>query len=281
MDTRKTNPVRRFALFIPLFLFIAALCALSQNSNAATEDGINLVHKGKLTVCTHLPYKPFEFSDNSGDVVGFDVDLANLLANDLGVKLDVVSIGWNMITSGAVFAADKCDIAMGGASITAKRKQSVQFSDPYFKASQALLVKKNSDISGLADMQGKRLGVQTATTGQVYAQKHADQYGYDMVVFGDLALLTTAVSSGKVDASMQDSAPLATYAKNIGDTKVVKRFDTGERYGFMAAKDNKNADKLIKRFNQDLAKARKDGTYAARYKHWFGLPPGHSETSGS
>lgn len=273
VNTITITRIYRHASLLAIVLLAVALGAYSQNSVGATVDGIHLVHKNKLTVCSHLPYKPFEFVDDSGDVVGFDVDLAKLLADDLGVKVEVVSISWNQITSGAVFAADKCDLAMGGASITAKRKKSVQFSAPYFKASQALLVQKDSGISGLADLKGKKLGVQTATTGQIYAKKHADQYHYDMVIFDDLALLTTAVSSGKVDAAIQDGAPLATYAKHNSDTQVVKRFDTGERYGFMAAKNNDNADKLLKRFNKDLKKARKDGAYAAKYKHWFGLPP--------
>lgn len=280
-NTVLKNPIkllRRCSLPILTCLLAVALGACSQGSGT-TVDGIHLVKKGKLTVCSHLPYKPFEFTNDAGKVVGFDVDLAQWLADDLGVGLDVVSISWNQIVSGAVFSSGKCDLGMGGATITAKRKKSVQFSAPYFKATQALLVKKGSGITGLSDLNGKRLGVQTATTGEVYAKKYANKYHYQIVVFDDLSLLTTAVSAGKVDAAIQDSAPLATYAHNSGDTAVVKRFDTGERYGFMAAKDNKNADKLIKRFNKDLAKARKDGTYAKRFQHWFGmLPP--SDTGG-
>src|SRR5699024_5678253 len=183
-------------------------CGLSTTTWAADQsnaaDNIKLVHPGTLTMCTHLPYKPFEFVNKDREVVGFDVALGKLLAKDLGVGTEVVSIGWNQIVSGAVFAARKCDIAMGGATITAKRKESVQFSDPYFNATQVLLTKKDAGISDLADLKGKRLGVQTATTGQVYAEKHAEENGYTMVVYDDLALLTTAVSSGAVAASIQD-----------------------------------------------------------------------------
>lgn len=276
MHIPTTRRLHRHTLFIVFCLLTVALGACSQGSGG-TADGIHLVAKNKLTVCTHLPYKPFEFSNDSGDVVGFDVDLARLLAKNLGVKLDVTSMDWNQITSGAAFAANKCDLAMGGATITEQRKKAVQFSDPYFKATQALLVKKGSGIHGLADLSGKRLGMQTDTTGEVYTKKHAEQYHYTPVVFDDLALLTTAVSAGKVAAAIQDNGPLAYYAAHSGDTRLAASFDTGERYGFMAAKDNDNADKLIQRLNKVLGKARKDGTYAAKYKHWFGRAPGGAD----
>ncbi|KEZ78744.1 putative amino acid ABC transporter substrate-binding protein [Salinisphaera hydrothermalis C41B8] len=260
-----------------------ALCLLSLGLGACSQqsgdtvDGIHLVHQGKLTVCTHLPYKPFEFTNDSGKVVGFDVDLVRLLANDLGVKLDVVSMDWNQITSGAAFAAHKCDLAMGGATITAARKKAVQFSAPYFKATQALLVDRKAGVSSLADMANKRLGMQTDTTGEVYAKKHAAQYHYTPVVFDDLALMTTAVSAGKVAAAIGDNGPMAYYAAQNPGTRVAETFDTGERYGFIAAKDSDNADKLIGRLNDVLAKARKNGTYASKYQHWFG----HKPTAGS
>src|SRR5699024_4521309 len=134
--------------------------------------------------------------------------------------LKVVSMSWNQITSGAAFAADKCDLAMGGATITAQRKKTVQFSAPYFKATQALLVNNSSDISGLVDMKNKRLGIQTNTTGEVYAKKHAAQYHYTPVVFDDLALMTTAVSAGKVAAAIGDNGPMAYFAAHNANVHV-------------------------------------------------------------
>lgn len=273
MTMVKKGLVRTAAVLVAGVVFGVATStfAASQADDSAT---IKLVHPGTLTMCTHLPYKPFEFVNKDREVVGFDVALGKLLAKDLGVDTQVVSIGWNQIVSGAVFAARKCDIAMGGATITAKRKESVQFSDPYFNATQVLLTKKDSGISSLADLKGKRLGVQTATTGQVYAEKHADDNGYTMVVYDDLALLTTAVSSGAVAASIQDSAPLIKYTQEHPDTVIAAAFDTGEHYGFMAKKDDANANRLIAKFNTALANAQEDGTYKKLYEKWFGkMPP--------
>lgn len=103
--------------------------AASAPAVAQTEagDNIKLVNPGTLTLCTHLPYKPFEFVNEDREVVGFDVDLAKLLADKMGVDTKIISIGWNQIVSGAVFAANKCDLAMGGATITDKRAKAVLF----------------------------------------------------------------------------------------------------------------------------------------------------------
>ncbi|WP_353178020.1 ABC transporter substrate-binding protein [Salinisphaera sp. T5B8] len=271
--TASTGRSGRFGLFFVVGLLAAAISGCSQDEGA-TVDGIHLVNADALTVCTHIPYKPFQFTDDSGEVVGFDVDLVDLLAQDLGVDTKVVSVDWNQITSGAVLAAGKCDLAMGGATITPKRQEVVLFSAPYFNATQALLVKKDSGYQGLEDLDGKRLGTQTDTTGAIYADKHAEEYGYTTVVFDDLALETTAVSAGKVDAAINDNGPLYQYAADNPETEIAAEFDTGERYGFLAKKDDENAKKLIERLNAVIAKAKEDGRYDEIFKKWFGQVPG-------
>lgn len=273
----KTTSARsgRIIGFICVGLIGLALSACSQDEGG-TVDGIELVDANALTVCTHLPYKPFQFSNDQGEVVGFDVDMLGLLADDLGVEEKVVSMDWNQITSAAVFAAHKCDIAMGGATITDKRAEAVLFSEPYFNATQALLVKKDSDIQGLADLKGKRLAVQTDTTGALYAEKHVDEHGYTNVVFDDLALLTTAVSAGKTAAAIGDNGPFYQYAEDNPGTKVATELDTGEQYGFLAKKDDPNAKKLVERLNGLIADARESGEYDRIYKKWFGHAPADS-----
>lgn len=262
----------RIGVLIYIAVLGLALSACSQD-DGGTVDGIDLVDANALTVCTHLPYKPFQFTDASGDVVGFDVDILKLLADDLGVQENVVSMDWNQITSAAVFAADKCDVAMGGATITDKRAEAVLFSDPYFNATQALLVKDDSGIKGLADLEDKRLAIQTDTTGALYAKKHVDEYGYTTVVFDDLALLTTAVSAGKTAAAIGDNGPFYQYAEDNPGTRVAAELDTGEQYGFLAKKDDANAKKLVARLNKVIADARDNGEYDRIYEKWFGHAP--------
>jgi len=273
--TKRSAQIARWAAMSSALLVLAA-CSQDEGG---TVDGIHLVDKNALTVCTHLPYKPFQFSNAEGEVVGFDVDILKLLADDLGVEEKVVSMDWNQITSAAVFAANKCDVAMGGATITSKRAEAVLFSDPYFNSTQALLVKTGSNITGLADLEGKRLGIQADTTGALYAEKHAEEYGYTTVVFDDLALETTAVSAGQVVASIGDNGPLYQFAQDNPGTEIAAEFDTGEYYGFIARKDDDNAAKLVARLNDQIAQAKENGEYDRIFEKWFGHLPGQVNQS--
>ena len=135
-----------------LSIILLAACAPTQTPSSSPAGGgtpgqVSLVSPGKLMVCTHLSYKPFQFKDSSGNVVGFDVDMLDLVAKKLGVTQEIVDIDFASMTSGAVFAARKCDAAAGAVTITDKRKEAVAFSDPYFSATQALLVKTDSGIT--------------------------------------------------------------------------------------------------------------------------------------
>jgi polar amino acid transport system substrate-binding protein len=270
----------------PLFGYAAvvslttlALAACGSNSSGSTggnnsSGGAQLVSSEALTVCTHLSYKPFEFKDSSGNVVGFDMDLAQNAAKQLGQsKVTIVDIDFASQTSGAVFAAKKCDMAMGAVTINDKRKQSVAFSTPYFSATQALLAKKSSNVTDLSSLKGKKLGVQTDTTGQAYAEKNKDANGYETVVFDDLPTEIAGVQSGRVDAAINDNGPLLDFTKTNPDFAVVKEFDTGEQYGFLFQKDDANAAKIKDAFNAALKKSIQDGSYKDSYKKWFGSEP--------
>jgi polar amino acid transport system substrate-binding protein len=243
---------RRVALTAAAVLSSLALAACGSSSDssgdssaAAGEGGVTLLKSGTLQVCTHLSYKPFQFKDSSGAVVGFDVDLLDLVAKKLNAKQEIVDIDFAQITSGAVFAAKKCDAAAAATTINDKRKDAILFSDPYFEATQALLVKKDSGIKDLAGLKGKKLGVQTDTTGAEYGEKNKDANGYEVVVFD--------------------------YAKDNPTTEVTKEFNTGEQYGFMFKKDDANGTALAKVTNEVLTASKADGSYNDIYKKWFGV----------
>jgi polar amino acid transport system substrate-binding protein len=243
-----------------------------ESGSGSSNKKIKLVHDGSLTACTHLPYKPFEFK-KGGTVVGFEPSIVKLLADKLDVHLNVVDIGWSQITSGAAFAAKKCDIGMGAATITSKRKKSVLFSHPFFDANQALLVKRDKAYKDLSDLKGKKLGVQTDTTGQIYAKKHKGKYGYNTIVYDDSISEFQGLTSGKVQAVINDNAPELYFAKKHSGVKITKQFHTGEHYGFMAKKNDANATKMMNRLNAVIARAKKDGTYKKIFKKWFGAAP--------
>ncbi len=228
---------------------------------------VQLVSPGKLINCTGLPYKPFEYEEN-GKVIGFDIDLVDLVAKELGVTQDIIDTPFDGITSGADFNSSKCDLSSAGMTITDARKQNIDFSDPYFDATQALLAKKGSGIKDLPDLKGKKLGVQNTTTGQEYATKNAQ--GAELVVFEDLGLLLTAVETGQVDAGINDNGVLYDWIKEKTDFEVSKEFNTGEQYGIGLKKGN---TALQQKINEVLGKAKSSGEYDKIYEKWFGKKP--------
>ena len=240
-------------------------------SGGAAAAGVTLIASGKITTCTHLPYAPFQSNDDQGKTIGFDVDMIDLVAKKLGVEQTIVDTPFEGIKSGQDLSTGKCDIAAAGMTITDERKKAILFSLPYFDATQALLVKKDSTVATLADLKGKKLGAQAATTGLDYAKSKADANGYTIVEFQDLATQTQALTTGQVDAAIND-LPVWTEAikEDKGATKVATQFDTGEQYGFGMKLGN---DALKKVVDEAITTAKSDGTYASLYTKWIGQAP--------
>ena len=240
-------------------------------SGGAAAAGVTLIASGKITTCTHLPYAPFQSNDDQGKTIGFDVDMIDLVAKKLGVEQAIVDTPFEGIKSGQDLSTGKCDIAAAGMTITDERKKAILFSLPYFDATQALLVKKDSTVATLADLKGKKLGAQAATTGLDYAKSKADANGYVIVEFQDLATQTQALSTNQVDAAIND-LPVWTEAikEDKGATKVATQFDTGEQYGFGMKLGN---DALKKVVDEAITTAKSDGTYASLYTKWIGQAP--------
>ena len=240
-------------------------------SGGAAAAGVTLISPGKLITCTHLPYAPFQSNDDTGKTVGFDVDMIDLVAKKLGVEQGIVDTPFEGIKSGQDLSTGKCDIAAAGMTITDERKKAILFSLPYFDATQALLVKSDSTVATLADLKGKKLGAQAATTGLDYAKSKQAENGYEVVEFQDLATETQALTTGQVDAAIND-LPVWTEAikENKGATKVATQFDTGEQYGFGMKLGN---DALKKVVDEAITTAKSDGTYAALYTKWIGQAP--------
>ncbi len=246
---------------------LLAGCA-TDTDTTTTESGAKLVEDGALTVCTHLPYEPFQFNQG-GEVVGFDVAMMDLVAEELGVEQKIFDTPFEGIQSGQALNTGKCDVAAAGMTITDERARVIDFSDPYFNATQALLVKKDSGIASLEDLSGKSLAVQEGTTGALYAEENAPD-DVELRSFEDLALLQTAVKTGQVDAGINDNGVLYDYVKDNTDLEVAE-FDTGEEYGFAVKKDGNDA--LLETINDVIDTSQEDGTYDEIYQEWFGEAP--------
>ncbi|MCO6005623.1 ABC transporter substrate-binding protein [Actinoallomurus purpureus] len=237
-----------------------------------TVHGVRLVTRGALTTCTHLPYAPFQFQFQRGKaIVGFDVDLIDLVARRLGVRQKIIDTRFTAITSGQVFAVAACDLAAAGMTINPQRASVVDFSRPYFDSGQALMARRDVRVTPDAlGPGGLRVGVVVGTTGQAYARGRRWQTkGYE-----NATTELDALRTGQVDVLVQDD-PVVRYwltDEANADFTLVPGLRTHEQYGFAVRKGHNPA--LLRLIDQVIAQIRRDGTYRRTYERWMGpMPP--------
>lgn len=249
-------------------LLLVAGCSSDDDGGSAAKTaagGVEVVKAGQLTVCTHLPYPPFQ-SEIDGKVQGFDVALVDLVAKNLGVKQEILDTPFENFKTGAFLNAGQCDLGAAGMTITEERKKNVDFSDPYFDATQAVLVDKKSGITSFDGLKGKKVGAQAQTTGEDYAKEK----GLDPVSFESSDAVLNGLRTGQVEAVIIDYPVVQGWLKdkaNADTFQVVDNLNTGEQYGFTVKKGN---TKLLAALNKAITDAKADGTYKKLYEQWIG-----------
>ncbi|WP_031078951.1 ABC transporter substrate-binding protein [Streptomyces sp. NRRL S-118] len=255
-------------------LLAATGCGNGDEGPGEAVGGVPVVEKGKLTTCTHLPYPPFQF-EQDGKIVGFDVALIDLVAKNLGVEQKILDTPFENFKTGAFLNSGECDLAAAGMTITEDRKKNVDFSVPYFDATQALLATKKSGATTLADVKARKLklGAQAETTGESYATSQ----GFDPVAFESSDAVLNGLRTGQVDAVVIDYPVVQGWLKDKANADAFalgQNIETGEQYGFSVKKGN---DKLRAAIDKAINDARADGTYKRIYEQWIGpLPQGQS-----
>ncbi|MFF7291565.1 basic amino acid ABC transporter substrate-binding protein [Microbacterium sp. NPDC008134] len=267
--------MHRRTTFAGLALVAAATLALagcaggtdSESSEPAAGDEYGLVTAGTLTVCSDIPYAPFEFEggDNGTGYTGFDIDLLDAIADKLGLELSVQDVGFDALQSGTTLAAGTCDIGASAMTITDERKANIDFSDPYYDSLQSLLVRTDSGITGIDDLAGKNVGVQQGTTGETYATENAT--GAELVQYPSDGELWPAMQSGLIDAILQDQPVNLEHEKADSAYEIVETYNTDESYGFAFAKGEKDA--LLAAVNDALQELRDGGEYQTIYDTYF------------
>jgi polar amino acid transport system substrate-binding protein len=249
---------------------VAALLLAACGAAGETVQGVRLVGKGVLTTCTHLPYAPFQFQ-RGGAVVGFDVDLIDLVARRLRLRQKVVDTDFTAITSGRVFAGGDCDVAAAGMTINRHRASAVDFSHPYFNSGQVLMARKAVRVTpyGIGSG-GLRVGVVAGTTGQEYARAE----GWVPKAYENSVTELDALRTGQVDVLVQDD-PVVRYwltDQANADFSIVPGVRTREQYGFAVRKGASPA--LLRLIDQVITQTRSDGAYRRIYEKWMGpMPP--------
>lgn len=251
---------------VPFALAAAALMLTacgSSSTGATTESGVSLISEGKLTVCTNPPYAPFEYEEN-GKIVGLDADIAAAIASDLGVEAEMFTTSFEGIQSGVALSSKQCDIALSGITITDERKTVMNFTDSYVDDNLAILVPAGSDIKSDADLSGRNIGVQQATSGEKYAQ----EAGANTVQYEDNGLLLQAVQTGQVDAIVGNITVLSEMLTSDSSLSVVHEIETGEQIAGAVATEN---TALLDSANATLKKMEEGGRLADLREKYLGV----------
>ncbi len=211
---------------------------------------LKLVEAGKLIVSTNAEFPPYEYYD-ANEIVGIDVEIAKAIADKMGLELEVKDGAFDAIIAEVV--SGKADVGIAGMTATDERKQNVDFSDSYATGTQVIIVKEGSEIKSAADLEGKSIGVQLGTTGDIMAtdvkDSKVEQYnkGMDAV---------QALSQGKIDAVIIDNEPAKFYEKEVSGLKILDEAFAVEEYAIALKKGN---TELQTKINETLKELKAEG----------------------
>lgn len=238
-----------------------AACGGTQEASAPAGDASV---GGTWVVGTEPAFPPFESQSDSGELVGFDIDLMKAIGEQAGVDVEFESLPFDGLIP--ALQAGTIEAAISGMTITEERAETVDFSRPYFRAGLAIAVAADdTETTSLDTLEGKRIAVQIGTTG---ADKAAEVKDAKVSTFDSAPLALQELSNGNADAVINDApATLDAIATgNIDGVKVVGELLTEEFYGIPMPKDSANVDIL----NAALAELIENGTYDTIYEKWFG-----------
>ncbi len=221
---------------------------------AASEDAeLVTVTEGKLTMSTNAAFPPYEMTTDSGDLEGIDIEVAGAIAKKLGLELQVDDMDFDA----ALLAAQqgKSDIVMAGVSVTEERQKVMEFSDSYATGVQVIIVKEDSEIASVEDLEGKMIGTQRGTTGNIYC---TDDYGEDHITTYDNGLTAVqALMNGQVDCVVIDQEPAKAFVAANQGLKILETEYVSEDYAIGMAKGNTALQSAV---NKALAELQEDGT---------------------
>jgi polar amino acid transport system substrate-binding protein len=248
-----------------IFFFTGTACAGPPPTESPTLQQIK--QRGELRVGFDLGYMPFEMRNKTGEIVGFDVDLARVLARKLGVKATLVNIAWDGIIPALL--TDKFDVLMGGMTITPERAERVDFCDPYMEVGQTVLISRKlaervKTYSELNDPKFK-LVTKLGTTGDIATRKMLSRA--EIRSFEAESDAAMEVRNGRADGFIYDSTFNLVFAAQNKDSVVnlMPPF-TQEPLGWAVRKNDPTFRLWL---NQALAEMKTNGTYQALYRKWF------------
>ncbi|MDA8234256.1 MAG: basic amino acid ABC transporter substrate-binding protein [Clostridia bacterium] len=225
--------------------------------------------KTKIVVGSEAAYAPFEFVDEkTGEVVGFDAELIKAIGEAVGLEVEIKNTAWKGLIPG--LEAGTLDAVISAMTITDERKQNADFSDPYFTAYQFFAVKEGSTIKIDKDLVGKKVGVQTNTTGHYAVEKIEGVKDSDIKKFDTTPLALIELQNGKVEAVVADSPVVLEFINKNPEAKIVAvdpKLPGKDEYGIAIKKGNAE---VLAKINEGLKKVKDSGKYDEIYAKYFG-----------
>ncbi|MRG85774.1 transporter substrate-binding domain-containing protein [Salinibacillus xinjiangensis] len=256
---------KKFILMLAAMLTIALLAACGSSESSGSGSGEDEVKT--YTVATEPNFHPFEFMDpETGEMKGFDMDLIHAIADEAGFNVEIETMEFDGVLGG--MRSNKYPMAISGISITDERKKEIDFSDKYLDSGLILVVREDSDIQSIEDIDGLKVGAQAGSTGELYLHDHTDA---EISAFPEIVTAYMDLASGRLDAVLYDLPNAQYYINENPDQglKTVGELLQGEPYGIAFPKGSE----LVEPVNEALATLKENGTYDEIYKKWFGEAP--------
>jgi polar amino acid transport system substrate-binding protein len=217
-----------------------------------------------IKIATEGAYPPFNAKDASGELIGFDVEIAKALCEEMKAECEIVAQDWDGIIPG--LAAKKYDAIVASMSITDERKAMVDFTDRYYSNYLRMVAKKGSGISSPDDLQGKTVGAQRATVSATWAEDNLGR-GSTVKLYDTQTAAYSDLEAGRLDALVSDVYPAHDWLKDKADYEFVgERIDINDVIGIAV---RKGEDDLREKFNAALKALRENGKYAEINAKYF------------
>ncbi|PSR16040.1 ABC transporter substrate-binding protein [filamentous cyanobacterium CCP3] len=246
---------------------VTTACGGGQSGEQAAGDADS--GSQVLTMATSADYPPYEFVETAGgteEIVGFDVDIARHIAEELGYELEITNIDFNGLIP--ALQAGRADFVMAGMTPTEERKQNVDFSEIYYDAKQTIVFPSGGGISSAADLEGKTVGVQLGSIQEGLGQDLAEATpGMELAPLNRINEIVQELKSGRIDAAIIEDTVAAGFLANNSDLEAVEIPEEGPAGSAIAfPKDSE----LVDDFNQVLADMESSGLMEELIVKWFG-----------
>ncbi|OAS87505.1 MULTISPECIES: transporter substrate-binding domain-containing protein [Metabacillus] len=262
--------MKKLSLFIISLLVVGLLaaCGTSTDDGKGSTSGSESEDKKVLKMATSADYPPFEYIDTAkgSDIIGFDIDLANALAEKTGYEIEVQDMDFNSLIP--ALQAKQIDIVLSGMTPTPEREENVDFSDIYYTANHMIISLKDKEIKSLEELEGKTIGVQLGSIQEEKATEISEQVDLKIENRNKISDLIQELKSGRIDAAIIEDLVANGYIEKdkdlAGFTLNAPEDEAGSAIAFQ--KDSKYTEE----FNEALNEMKENGELEDLVSKWFG-----------